>query len=443
MMVMAYLSESFGWTDELVESDVEARVKDVIAQVREFGVDAPAWIQTEADLKLWNEAKNAQGNKPSFGVTLGAFRSKKAETFNWENGSDKSRVDTVDSPVKTKVKNPSKKTQPDVESPHVVYIHNSDGTIKPVIAETKEYVPVEMPSLTSRPESEYDTVRFQTTADGDLCLNCGSMWQEGVRCCDKPRKGPGEGPAAQGEVPGNVMASKKVKAISVQKGEAYVKRFLESWEYDMDPKVVEILKLDLSDEEKGEKIKERVIELFNEIPDDDIKIKDADWNDPEIDWSDIMKVVEDYNDLNKESSMKPSKQAILEESLRDMELDSTQKTVVATLFENINDFTPDYLRTVGQFFTYEWDPGASWEVREVEGKKHIVRKEPEAKQKRISRHQFKAGQMLKLFTSFYPTDVKITALLGEDRYRVKSFLDGAELDVDENELILEDGKSLF
>lgn len=145
------------------------------------------------------------------------------------------------------------------------------------------------------------------------------------------------------------------------------------------------------------------------------------------------------------STKQASNLDVLNASLKGLTLDDQQKKIVASITQYIDEYTPDFLRSVGQFFTYEWDPGSSWEVREVEGKKQIVRREVTSKKDApMGRHAFKEGQVLKMYTSFFPADVKVVALLGEDRYRVKSMLDSSILEADEDDLVLEDtSKGLF
>ena len=76
-------------------------------------------------------------------------------------------------------------------------------------------------------------------------------------------------------------------------------------------------------------------------------------------------------------------------------------------------------------------------MKEVKGKKMIIRKEPAKKPAKATRHAYQTGQVLKMFDGVMPVDVKVTALLGEDRYRVKSMIDNKnEIEVDELDLAL-------
>ena len=132
---------------------------------------------------------------------------------------------------------------------------------------------------------------------------------------------------------------------------------------------------------------------------------------------------------------KSDKIAILNKSIANLTLTEPQLKIVAGIRETIDDYTDSFLSSVGSFFTYEWDPGASWEVKEVKGKKMIVRKEPAKKSAQSTRHAYRTGQVLKMFDGVMPVDVKVTALLGEDRYKVKSMIDSKnELEVDELDL---------
>jgi len=93
-------------------------------------------------------------------------------------------------------------------------------------------------------------------------------------------------------------------AISVQKGEAYIKRYLEPYDYEYDEEIQKVLKnKDLSYDEKIDKLGVRVIDLFYDLSDDDVDIRDAEWDQPEIDKNDLGKLIYDYEELEKESSL--------------------------------------------------------------------------------------------------------------------------------------------
>lgn len=129
------------------------------------------------------------------------------------------------------------------------------------------------------------------------------------------------------------------------------------------------------------------------------------------------------------------KVAALDLAVANCHLNDEQKNIVADIREHVDSYSESFLRSLGQFFTYEWDPGSSWQVIEVEGKRQIVRSErTELPEIKSSNHSYKKGQELVLLGTVVPTQVMIMELLGDDRYRVKSQLDGSTIVCDETDL---------
>lgn len=680
-LVLGYVAEEYDLTSEAMDEDLETKVKDLILTVRSTDKRIPLWVRSEKLDEF--RSKISEG----FLVGLNKFRS---EAMTVPTVEDYRKTKTTPMGVSELNEFYDQATEEDKEEVSGLI---EDGRIQEAwsiiekyvgrrhvkLNELQDYKPTHLPSLTSIPEGEYDTVRHQTTADEDgpaLCMNCGSVWQEGIRCCDNPKKAPGEGPAMRGEVKEGYTGSEciscgkfvplhdavkneygagylcqtcapewnkdvtdkewketrepvtaandevKVTLIpfpvqdrpdmlmweveyngekstylfpkkyseedvkktvllehggaqkqaandtSFMRGNAYVMQFLDEWEIETDDEVTNILKSNSSDEEKYNKIKERTIELIQSKPESEAQIKEVDWDAPEI-KADIYSMIEESNESKKESSMKvkaadvdtivksyliaalwsttnfeteepwdatrgvndfsqkaeaearrvvtefvqkagdllnglgpeqighdlwltrnghgagfwdrglgeagekltelsqslgeddiyadeqngelhfeheasmkvSENKKILDEVVSTLKPSAEQKKVIASIYDSLDDFTPDFLKSVGQFFTYDWDQGSSWEVREVEGKKQIVRKEVLPKKAPPSgKHSFKEGQVVKSYLSFFPSDVKIVALLGEDRYRVKSTIDGTVSEVSEDDLLVDDPK---
>ncbi len=84
-------------------------------------------------------------------------------------------------------------------------------------------------------------------------------------------------------------------ATSVQRGDAYVRRYLDPADYEWDEQIQAILKdrsLDFA--QKSTAIENRVKELFNSVSDSDIDIRETQWGDPQIDQQDISKLIDEY-----------------------------------------------------------------------------------------------------------------------------------------------------
>jgi hypothetical protein len=88
-----------------------------------------------------------------------------------------------------------------------------------------------------------------------------------------------------------------------------------------------------------------------------------------------------------------------------------------------------------------------WEVRDVSGKRQIVRVDRpiavHSGEEFVGQHAYKVGQELILAGSVVPETVKITALLGDEQYKVKSLLDGREHNVEEMDLMRLEDSQIF
>lgn len=96
---------------------------------------------------------------------------------------------------------------------------------------------------------------------------------------------------------------KKTIASSRQIGEAYVTKVITRNDIADDVQVRKILKSSVSFEKKKELILDRVKALFEEISNNDAEIKNVNWISPEIDWHDIEYVIEDFESMNRNSSI--------------------------------------------------------------------------------------------------------------------------------------------
>jgi len=118
------------------------------------------------------------------------------------------------------------------------------------------------------------------------------------------------------------------KAVSFQRGNAYVIKTVDRDEWEYDKEMKNILESDLSDDEKFDSVKNRVVEVFNEKADDEnVQIKQADWDTPEIDNNEIWGAIEDAKEdaiTNRWSNLKeqlkketdPSKREQIQEEIR-------------------------------------------------------------------------------------------------------------------------------
>jgi hypothetical protein len=115
--------------------------------------------------------------------------------------------------------------------------------------------------------------------------------------------------------------------------------------------------------------------------------------------------------------------------------------IIASIESDIAAYSEDFLRSVGKFFTTEWDQGSSWEVLEVEGKKQIVRKEPKKKEVKKG-HLYSKGQTVHLIGTLYPVTARIVELVGDKEYTIKTE-DGSFSTVEEADLALSGGQQMF
>lgn len=88
-------------------------------------------------------------------------------------------------------------------------------------------------------------------------------------------------------------------ATSVQSGDAWVRRFVDKDVYEYDKEFQNILKSDVSDDEKFTRLSDRVIEIVQGLPDDEengVQIQSVDWDKIEINASDIQKIIDWHNE---------------------------------------------------------------------------------------------------------------------------------------------------
>lgn len=97
-------------------------------------------------------------------------------------------------------------------------------------------------------------------------------------------------------------ASLNKKADSLQRGNAYVMRSVDQIDVEVDPKVEAILKTpNLTDDQKFDAIVERIKEMFWELGDESMVVKDTDWSPGEVDGSDVQGIIDDHNERIEEA----------------------------------------------------------------------------------------------------------------------------------------------
>ena len=129
------------------------------------------------------------------------------------------------------------------------------------------------------------------------------------------------------------------------------------------------------------------------------------------------------------------KKKILDAQVSGMKLTRAQKAIVADMESHIEDYTEEFLNTVGQIMKQDWDPGSSWSVVEADGIAKLVRQEiPVDEPEILSKHSYRQGQELRIDAGILPEDVVVVALLGESRYKVRSAYTDKVFTVDEADL---------
>lgn len=95
------------------------------------------------------------------------------------------------------------------------------------------------------------------------------------------------------------MGKKESKlAVSLQRGNAYVIKYLDKNQISDDPQVNDIMRdTSLSHDAKAEAIRGRVIALLQEMPEESVQIKTTDWTDSEIDMNDIYLAMEEIQEI--------------------------------------------------------------------------------------------------------------------------------------------------
>jgi len=116
-------------------------------------------------------------------------------------------------------------------------------------------------------------------------------------------------------------------ASTFQRGDAYVRRYLEKSDFEYDDRALKILNdRTLTSEEKEAKLVDVVKEMIAEVPDDQVDIREVEWSEVVVDQRDIYKVVRDHEDLYPESVKAGSKKTAVE---REYKL-SSEELVVAS-----------------------------------------------------------------------------------------------------------------
>lgn len=91
-------------------------------------------------------------------------------------------------------------------------------------------------------------------------------------------------------------------ADSLQRGNAYVMRSVDQIDVEVDPKVEAILKTpNMTDDQKFDAIVERIKEMFWELGDESMVVKDTEWSPGEVDGSDVQGIIDDHNERIEEA----------------------------------------------------------------------------------------------------------------------------------------------
>lgn len=91
------------------------------------------------------------------------------------------------------------------------------------------------------------------------------------------------------------------KADSLQRGNAYVIRSVDTIDVEVDSKVEAILKSALTDDQKFDAIVERIKEMFYELDDTATVMKNTEWDPGEVDGSDVQGVIDAHNEAIEEA----------------------------------------------------------------------------------------------------------------------------------------------
>lgn len=481
-MVLGYLADEFNWSDELTDNEIVSTTKEVIANLREAQAMMPRWVRGE-NKKNWRKAAHEFGDKGHC-ATISAFRAE----YKKEKRSTAEETDRIDSETQdyTPTNQPSLTSVP--ESDYDVVRQQTEADSKE--EGFRRYGPGKFSTI-------LDSLIYAISDDGFIDDECGeaqytgwygSMYMPSVEDLNAEAKSQGVEPLTEEEIeyvnenPGGVIiwegnsgfveieayASEEERKKEWDRISTEVNKEMddaEGSEASLMPEEpyrgTDIDNVQASDEDRWTKFiyecpscetqfteskkPERACPICR-APADKLK-SIAGW--PPLEFNPKnqkdTKRLQDEDKKYRESpekkefdkakeEMEKSKQAILNKSIADLKLTEAQLKVVAGVRETIDQYTDDFLSRMGQFFTYDWDPGASWEVKEVKGKKMIVRKDPPKKAARATRHAYVEGQVLKMYDGVMPVDVKVIALLGEDRYKIKSSINNQELECDELDL---------
>jgi hypothetical protein len=403
-LVLGYLAEAFHWQDELLDERAVMRVAELTRLAREaqgdrMGHNPPAWVN-EDEKAAWAEAVVAAGPGAGYAAITDLFRSAKQP----------------------------KKPEPPPLTPD---------------PDNKEYTNVSTPSLTSVPESDYDVVRFQTVAKGEkpMSTNLKRFAAEGLR-----PYGPGKF---------NTVLDSLIYYVA-NDHTADIVGDSETGSYSKLPWItVEELNDAAKDDQGIEPLTPEEVAYVNKNQGGYIMSEDsqgfvtiqgyADESERDSEFDRISNEV-NAESGNVEASLR-TKAQILDAILKSAKLSVAQRDLATEIRANLDKYDSDYIDSLGGLFAYEWDPGSMWEVRDVSGKRQIVRVDRpiavHSGEEFVGKHAYKVGQELILAGSVVPETVKITALLGDEQYKVKSLLDGCEHNVEEMDLMRLEDSQIF
>lgn len=443
-MVMGYLAEEFGWTKELLDDKIMDRVRELIKECREGSMStvgflkAPRWITSTEDKELWDKAVERVGDGAGYGAAINVFRAYKARQ---QEEKPEEKKEAGSEKVIDRYKGYTILQTDDYGRPPIVVKRDGkvvkrfdsyDSAVEYIdgkkTADDGHYLPVDMPSLTSSPEDEYDRVRFQTVSAGSTA----GYWVSTKLVFDEV-----------GDPIEPTEGDKLARANGFGYVEQLIKAYPNKWiEVDDKSKIIKVV--DEKDMPKADETSKKTAlpneqdyrgtDVDNVQASHDPKVKKCPGCGCAMASADSSPSGEICTSCKAKSAA--TKKAVLDKAITNLQLDDSQLKIVAGIVDDLDSYSTHFLERMGQFFTYEWDPGASWELKDIKGKKQIVRKEVEKKETKQGSHQFKVGQLLKLCGIAFPIDVRVIETLGTDRYKVKSQLDSRVVDVDEDELML-------
>jgi len=392
-LVLGYLAEAFHWQDELLDERALMRVAELTRLAREaqgnhMGHKPPTWVTTESDAQRWDDAVVAAGPDAGYAAITDMFRAAKQPP----------RKPAEEAPLK-----------PDPDN--------------------KEYTNVSMPSMTSVPESDYDVVRFQTVATGDKTMDKPNFKRNAVSAEDIAQNA--ETPSITG---GKFNASAEGCWVDNTRG-IHMGETIQTWAktYGWNGEQIG------TDDENYDEATREAEDYLNSMAPEGYYFGYSDGMGDFGMWK-------SEDDIGVESRLK-LKAKKFDAMIKFAKLSTAQRNLATEIRANLDQYTDSYIESLGGLFSYEWDPGSMWEVRDVSGKRQIVRVErPLARTSEtndVGDHAYKVGQELVLAGSVVPESVRVTALLGDEQYKVKSILDGREHMVCQDDLYLPAESELF